>query len=173
VSLVSPWPWRSHAKQSDWAITCNFLYCYHQMHRYFLITLYNYLFRLDPTYLLTYILTYLHTYILTYLYTYILTYLLTYLLTYYLLTYSMEHSPSWEANQSLQLVKKFPAFLWNPKVIYRTHKCPPPVPILSRLYPVSTTHSNFLKIHLNTILPSTSESPQWPFRSYLCYKKYD
>jgi hypothetical protein len=41
----------------------------------------------------------------------------------YLLTYSMEHSPSWEANQSLQLVKKFPAFLWNPGVIYRTHKC--------------------------------------------------
>jgi hypothetical protein len=33
-----------------------------------------------------------------------------------ILTYSMEQSPSWEANQSLQLVKKFPAFLWNPKV---------------------------------------------------------
>jgi hypothetical protein len=28
----------------------------------------------------------------------------------YLLTYSMEHSPSWEANQSLQLVKNFPTF---------------------------------------------------------------
>jgi hypothetical protein len=40
------------------------------------------------------------------------------LLTYY----SMEQSPSGEANQSLQLVKKFPAFLWNTKVLYRTHK---------------------------------------------------
>jgi hypothetical protein len=40
----------------------------------------------------------------------------------YLLTYSMEQSPSWEADQSLQPVKKFPAFLWNPKVLYCTNK---------------------------------------------------
>src|SRR5215469_11653386 len=66
-----------------------------------------------------------------------------------ILTYSMEQSPSWEADQSLQLVKKFPAFLWNPKVLYRTHKCPPPVPILSQLHPVPTIPSNFLKIHPN------------------------
>jgi hypothetical protein len=41
VSLVSPWPWR--LAEDTLNIACIFLYCNHQVHRDFLITLYIYI----------------------------------------------------------------------------------------------------------------------------------
>ena len=72
----------------------------------------------------------------------------------------MEQSPSWEANL-FAASQKFPAVLWNPKVHYRIHQFPSPVPILSQLDPIHTPTSHFLRSNLIIILPSTPGSPKW------------
>jgi hypothetical protein len=83
----------------------------------------------------------------------------TYLLT-YLHIYSTEQSPSWEDNR-FSSSQEIPRILWNPKVHHRIHKWPPPVPILSQLDPFHDPTSQFLRIHLNIILPSIPESSNW------------
>ena len=89
------------------------------------------------------------------------------LITYLLTPWSrvlLEKRTGFAANQEIPLI------LCNPKVHYRTHKYPPPVPILSQLHPVPATPSHFLKIHFNIILPSTSWSPRWALQQLLILK---
>jgi len=85
-------------------------------------------------------------------------------------TYSIELSLSREATR-FSASQKIPRILWNPKVHYRIHNCPPPVPILSQPHPVHTPTSNFLKIQPKVILPSTPGSPKWSLslRFLRCY----
>jgi hypothetical protein len=56
----------------------------------------------------------------------------------YLLAYSMEQSPSWEANW-FSASQDIPCILWKPKVHYRIHRYPPLVPNSDQIlyYPLS------------------------------------
>ena len=77
-----------------------------------------------------------------------------------LLTYSMVQSPSSEANW-FAASQEIPRISRNPKVHYRTHKCPPPVSILGQPNPVHIPTSHLPEIHPNIIHPSTPRSPHW------------
>ena len=72
----------------------------------------------------------------------------------------MVKSPSWEAIW-FAARQEIPRILWKPKVHYRTHKRPPPVPILCQPNTVHIPTSHLLEIHPNIICPSTPRSPQW------------
>ena len=73
----------------------------------------------------------------------------------------MEQSPSWVANRFLAS-KEIPRILWNPEVLHRVYRSPPPLPILSQINlvqatppPHSTSWSSILiSSHIRLGLPS-------------------
>jgi hypothetical protein len=82
----------------------------------------------------------------------------TYLLTYFLTPWCRI---LFEKRIVTQLVKKYPASLWNPKVHYRVHTSPPPDPIPSQLNPVRLIDPYLPKALLYVILPPTRRPSQW------------
>ena len=82
----------------------------------------------------------------------------------------MEQSHSWEANR-FSASEEVPCILWNLKVHYRSHKCPPPVPIQSQLDPVHTPPStswrsiSILSSHLRLGLPSCLFPSGFPIKT--------
>jgi len=64
----------------------------------------------------------------------------------YLRTYSTVQSPSREANWFA--ASQIPRISRNTNVHYRTHKHPPPVPILGQPNPVHIPTSHLLEIHM-------------------------
>jgi hypothetical protein len=89
-----------------------------------------------------------------------------------LLTYSVEHSPSSEANQ-FPTSQEIPCILWNPKLQCCIYERLPPVPFLSQINPVHAPHPTswrsilIFSSHLHLGLPSGSLSLRFPHKT-LC-----
>jgi hypothetical protein len=80
----------------------------------------------------------------------------------------MEQSPSWEANR-FAASQEISRILWNPRVHYRIHKCPPPVSVLTQLNLVHPHPTSWRYVPLSLLRSYQSISPGpklclWMFR---------
>jgi hypothetical protein len=83
---------------------------------------------------------------------------------------TMKQSPSWVAKRS-SASQDIPRILWNSNAHYLIHRSPPPILFLSQINPLHDP-SNFLKVHFNIIVPSTSRSSKWFFPSHFPNKTF-
>ena len=82
----------------------------------------------------------------------------------YLFAYCMAQCSYWEADW-FAASQEIPRILWNPNVHYRTHKPPPPVPILGQHNPAHIPASHLLEIHPNNIHQSRHCLPKCGFHT--------
>jgi hypothetical protein len=78
----------------------------------------------------------------------------------YKIANTMEQNPSWKANRS-SASQEIPRKLWNPKVHFRIHNSPPPVPILDQTNPFHAPTPQFLKTRFSIIILSKPRFPKW------------
>jgi len=72
----------------------------------------------------------------------------------------MQYSLSRETDRS-SASQEIPRILWNPKVHYRIHKCPPPVPILGQLLTGRITTPAAVFVFLNSFVQSWHNWRKW------------